>query len=138
MNTSVYGTWKINSTNMYNNKPILGNLWLQIVRKKNILHFFSLIPAWILHGFLFSGSKHRGQMLRMAGEKRRRAGSRDSACSSVEPSMSSFTNGTHSSLNSEVEDEELACSVEPSVHFSTCMHSNGSCMCICKIGRAHV
>ncbi|XP_071399058.1 acyl-CoA-binding domain-containing protein 5A-like [Centroberyx affinis] len=41
--------------------------------------------------------------------------------SSVEPSMSSVTNGTHSSLNSELEEEELACSVEPSSY----RHLNG-------------
>lgn len=60
----------------------------------------------------------------MAGDTRWRAASGGSGCSSVEPSMSSFTNGTHSSLNSEVEEEELACSVEPSVQYSTCMRSN--------------
>lgn len=61
----------------------------------------------------------------MGADTRWRAASRGSACSSVEPSMSSFTNGTHSSLNTEVEEEELACSVEPNVQCSTCMHSNG-------------
>ncbi|XP_075876827.1 acyl-CoA-binding domain-containing protein 5-like isoform X2 [Nelusetta ayraudi] len=66
---------------------------------------------------------NRGQRLRIAGDTRWRAATR-SSCSSVEPSMSSFTNGTHSSLNSEVEEEELACSVEPSVQCSTCTHSN--------------
>ncbi|XP_070700540.1 acyl-CoA-binding domain-containing protein 5A-like [Pempheris klunzingeri] len=50
--------------------------------------------------------------------------SRESS-SSMEPSMSSFTNGTHSSLNSEVEDEELACSIEPSVQYNSYMHLNG-------------
>ncbi|XP_047223347.1 acyl-CoA-binding domain-containing protein 5-like isoform X2 [Girardinichthys multiradiatus] len=45
--------------------------------------------------------------------------------SSIEPSMSSFTNGTHSSLNSEVEEEELACSIEPGVPYNPCMHLNG-------------
>ncbi|KAM7378925.1 hypothetical protein PAMP_004513 [Pampus punctatissimus] len=45
--------------------------------------------------------------------------------SSVEPSMSSFTNGTHSSLNSEVEEEELACSIEPSAQNNLYMHFNG-------------
>ncbi|KAM9789579.1 acyl-CoA-binding domain-containing protein 5A-like [Neosynchiropus ocellatus] len=45
--------------------------------------------------------------------------------SSVEPSMSSCTNGTHSSLNSEVEEEELACCVEHSVANDLTMHFNG-------------
>ncbi|XP_041848090.1 acyl-CoA-binding domain-containing protein 5A-like isoform X7 [Melanotaenia boesemani] len=45
--------------------------------------------------------------------------------SSVEPSMSSFTNGTHSSLNSEVEEEELACSLESSVQYNPYMLFNG-------------
>ncbi|XP_034412210.1 acyl-CoA-binding domain-containing protein 5A-like isoform X2 [Cyclopterus lumpus] len=45
--------------------------------------------------------------------------------SSMEPSMSSFTNGTHSSLNSEVEEEELACCMEPSVQYNSYMHFNG-------------
>ncbi|XP_035526904.1 acyl-CoA-binding domain-containing protein 5-B-like isoform X1 [Morone saxatilis] len=45
--------------------------------------------------------------------------------SSVEPSMSSFTNGTHSSLNSEVEEEELTCSIEPSAQCNSYMHFNG-------------
>lgn len=39
--------------------------------------------------------------------------------------MSSFTNGTHSSLNSEVEEEELACSVEPVVQYNPYVHFNG-------------
>ncbi|XP_038134799.1 acyl-CoA-binding domain-containing protein 5A-like [Cyprinodon tularosa] len=47
------------------------------------------------------------------------------SCSSLEPSMSSFTNGTHSSLNSGVEEEELACSMEPAVQYNHCMHFNG-------------
>ncbi|KAM7401153.1 hypothetical protein PAMA_005376 [Pampus argenteus] len=45
--------------------------------------------------------------------------------SSMEPSMSSFTNGTHSSLNSELEEEELACSIEPSAQKNLYMHFNG-------------
>lgn len=45
--------------------------------------------------------------------------------SSVEPSMSSITNGTHSSLNSEMEEEELVCSIEPSVPYNPYMHFNG-------------
>ncbi|XP_026231271.1 acyl-CoA-binding domain-containing protein 5A-like isoform X2 [Anabas testudineus] len=45
--------------------------------------------------------------------------------SSVEHSVSSFTNGTHSSLNSEVEEDELACSIEPSVQCNPYMHCNG-------------
>ncbi|XP_049453255.1 acyl-CoA-binding domain-containing protein 5A-like isoform X3 [Epinephelus fuscoguttatus] len=57
-------------------------------------------------------------------EKRWRSDTRGSS-SSMEPSMSSFTNGTHSSLNSEVEEEELACSVEPSVQCNSYMHFNG-------------
>nr|XP_043902374.1 acyl-CoA-binding domain-containing protein 5-B-like isoform X2 [Solea senegalensis] len=44
---------------------------------------------------------------------------------SMEPSMSSFTNGTHSSLNSEVEEEELACSIESSVQYNPYVHFNG-------------
>ncbi|KAM9323013.1 acyl-CoA-binding domain-containing protein 5-like [Pholidichthys leucotaenia] len=40
-------------------------------------------------------------------------------------SMSSFTNGTHSSLNTEVEEEELAYSVEPGVRYNPYMHCNG-------------
>ncbi|XP_059199722.1 acyl-CoA-binding domain-containing protein 5A-like isoform X2 [Centropristis striata] len=57
-------------------------------------------------------------------DKRWRSDTRGSS-SSMEPSMSSFTNGTHSSLNSEVEEEELACSREPSVHCNSYMHFNG-------------
>ncbi|XP_061587306.1 acyl-CoA-binding domain-containing protein 5A-like isoform X2 [Cololabis saira] len=45
--------------------------------------------------------------------------------SSVEPSVSSFTNGTHSSLNSEVEEDELACSLEPSEHRYPSVSLNG-------------
>lgn len=47
------------------------------------------------------------------------------SCSSMEPSVSSVTNGTHSSLNSEVEEEELACSREPSVQGNPHMDFNG-------------
>lgn len=45
--------------------------------------------------------------------------------SSVEHSVSSFTNGTHGSLNSEVEEDKLACSVEPSMQSNPYMHFNG-------------
>ncbi|XP_016520377.1 acyl-CoA-binding domain-containing protein 5A-like isoform X2 [Poecilia formosa] len=45
--------------------------------------------------------------------------------SSLEPSVSSFTNGTHSSLNSEVEEEELACSMEPTGLHNPYLHFNG-------------
>ncbi|XP_040910403.1 acyl-CoA-binding domain-containing protein 5-B isoform X2 [Toxotes jaculatrix] len=62
--------------------------------------------------------------LLMVEDKRWRSDTRGSS-SSVEPSMSSFTNGTHSSLNSEVEEEELAYSVEPSVQYNPYMHFNG-------------
>ncbi|XP_026168448.1 acyl-CoA-binding domain-containing protein 5A-like isoform X2 [Mastacembelus armatus] len=57
-------------------------------------------------------------------DKRWKSGTRGSS-SSVELSISSFTNGTHSSLNSEVEEEELACSIEPSVQCMPYMHFNG-------------
>ncbi|XP_075953757.1 acyl-CoA-binding domain-containing protein 5A-like [Anarhichas minor] len=57
-------------------------------------------------------------------DKRWRSDTRGSS-SSMEPSMSSFTNGTHSSLNSEVEEEELACCMEPSVQYNSYMHFNG-------------
>uniref|UniRef100_UPI0037E75198 acyl-CoA-binding domain-containing protein 5A-like n=1 Tax=Semicossyphus pulcher TaxID=241346 RepID=UPI0037E75198 len=62
--------------------------------------------------------------LLMVEDKRWRSDTRGSN-SSMEPSMSSFTNGTHSSLNSEVEEEELACSVEPSVQYNPYMCFNG-------------
>ncbi|XP_072297192.1 acyl-CoA-binding domain-containing protein 5-B-like [Eucyclogobius newberryi] len=45
-----------------------------------------------------------------------------SNCSSMEPSLSSFTNVTHSSLNSEAEEEELACSLE---QYNPCMQLSG-------------
>ncbi|KAK1878671.1 Acyl-CoA-binding domain containing protein 5A [Dissostichus eleginoides] len=57
--------------------------------------------------------------------KRWRSDTRGSS-SSMEPSVCSFTNGTHSSLNSEVEEEELACSIEPSIEqYNSYMHFNG-------------
>ncbi|XP_041805627.1 acyl-CoA-binding domain-containing protein 5-like isoform X1 [Chelmon rostratus] len=56
-------------------------------------------------------------------DKRWRSDTRGSS-SSIEASMS-FTNGTHSSLNSELEEEELACSIEPSVQCNSYMHFNG-------------
>ncbi|XP_039998720.1 acyl-CoA-binding domain-containing protein 5-B-like isoform X4 [Xiphias gladius] len=62
--------------------------------------------------------------LLMVEDKRLRSDTRGSS-SSIEPSISSFTNGTHSSLNSEVEEEELACSIEPSVQYNPYMHFNG-------------
>ncbi|XP_018532916.1 acyl-CoA-binding domain-containing protein 5A isoform X2 [Lates calcarifer] len=62
--------------------------------------------------------------LLMAEDKRWRSDTRGSS-SSMEPSVSSFTNGTHSSLNSEVEEEELACSIEPTVPHNPYMHFNG-------------
>lgn len=64
--------------------------------------------------------------MRLMAEKRKwRIETRGSNCSSLEPSVSSFTNGTHSSLNSEVEEEELACSVEPVVQYNPCIHFTG-------------
>ncbi|XP_029381399.1 acyl-CoA-binding domain-containing protein 5-B-like isoform X2 [Echeneis naucrates] len=62
--------------------------------------------------------------LLMVEDKRLRSGTRGSS-SSIEPSMSSFTNGTHSSLNSEVEEEELACSIVPGVPYNPYMQFNG-------------
>ncbi|CAI5641924.1 acyl-CoA-binding domain-containing protein 5-B isoform X4 [Oreochromis niloticus] len=62
--------------------------------------------------------------LLMVEDKRWRSDTKGS-CSSVEPSVSSFTNGTHSSLNSDVEEEELACTIEPSVQYNPYMHVNG-------------
>ncbi|XP_074544116.1 acyl-CoA-binding domain-containing protein 5-B-like isoform X4 [Halichoeres trimaculatus] len=73
-------------------------------------------------------AKHAGRSpnprLLMVEDKRWRSDTRGSS-SSIEPSVSSFTNGTHSSLNSEVEEEELACSVEPSVQYNPYMNFNG-------------
>ncbi|XP_030260068.1 acyl-CoA-binding domain-containing protein 5A-like isoform X2 [Sparus aurata] len=62
--------------------------------------------------------------LLMVEDKRWRSDTGGSG-SSMEPSMSSFTNGTHSSLNSEMEEEELACSIEPGVQYNPYMHFNG-------------
>ncbi|CAJ1071672.1 acyl-CoA-binding domain-containing protein 5A-like isoform X4 [Xyrichtys novacula] len=62
--------------------------------------------------------------LLMVEDKRWRSDTRGSS-SSIEPSMSSLTNGTHSSLNSEVEEEELACSVDPGVQYNPYMTFNG-------------
>lgn len=39
--------------------------------------------------------------------------------------MSSLTNGTHSSLNTEMEEDELAYSIEHSTQCNTYMHVNG-------------
>ncbi|XP_039878382.1 acyl-CoA-binding domain-containing protein 5-B-like isoform X3 [Simochromis diagramma] len=63
--------------------------------------------------------------LLMVEAKRWRWSDTKGSCSSVEPSVSSFTNGTHSSLNSDVEEEELACTLEPSVQYNPYMHANG-------------
>ncbi|XP_037837990.1 acyl-CoA-binding domain-containing protein 5-B-like isoform X6 [Kryptolebias marmoratus] len=60
----------------------------------------------------------------MADDKRWRSDTKGSS-SSLEPSMSSFTNGTHSSLNSdEEEEEELACSMEPGGQHEPYIHLN--------------
>ncbi|XP_034559894.1 acyl-CoA-binding domain-containing protein 5A-like isoform X4 [Notolabrus celidotus] len=73
-------------------------------------------------------AKHAGwspnPRLLMVEDKRWRSDTRGSN-SSIEPSVSSFTNGTHSSLNSEVEEEELACSVDHSVQYNPYMNFNG-------------
>ncbi|XP_034039718.1 acyl-CoA-binding domain-containing protein 5-like isoform X2 [Thalassophryne amazonica] len=45
--------------------------------------------------------------------------------SSIELSMSSVTNEMHSSLNTEIEEEELACSEEPSVQIESYIDFNG-------------
>ncbi|XP_033837834.2 acyl-CoA-binding domain-containing protein 5A-like [Periophthalmus magnuspinnatus] len=62
------------------------------------------------------------QILLMVENKRWRSSIQGSNCSSMEPSVSSFTNGTHSSLNSEVEEEELACSLEPAIQYNPYIH----------------
>ncbi|KAK2822037.1 hypothetical protein Q5P01_022102 [Channa striata] len=62
--------------------------------------------------------------LLMVDNKMWKSGNRGSS-SSMEPSVSSFTNGTHSSLNSEAEEDELACSAEPDVQYNPYMHFNG-------------
>lgn len=67
----------------------------------------------------------RDPRLLMVEDKRWRWSDTKGSCSSVEPSVSSFTNGTHSSLNSDVEEEELACTSEPSVQYNPYMHFNG-------------
>ncbi|KAM9720223.1 acyl-CoA-binding domain-containing protein 5A-like isoform 2-T4 [Menidia menidia] len=48
-----------------------------------------------------------------------------SSLSSAEPSTSSVTNETHSSLNSELEEEELIYSIEPCAQQNPYMHFNG-------------
>lgn len=62
--------------------------------------------------------------LLMVEDKRWRFDTQESS-SSVELSVSSFTNGTHSSLNSEVEEDELACSIEPSTQYNPYIQFNG-------------
>lgn len=62
--------------------------------------------------------------LLMVADTRWRADTRGSS-SSVEASVSSLTNGTHSSLNTEMEEDELAYSIERNVQCNTYMHLNG-------------
>lgn len=47
-----------------------------------------------------------------------------SSSSSGDASVSSLTNGTHSSLNTEMEEDELAYSIECNVQCHTLMHFN--------------
>lgn len=60
----------------------------------------------------------------MVEDARWRADTRGSS-SSVEASLSSLTNGTHSSLNTEMEEDELAYSLERNVQCNTYMRFNG-------------
>lgn len=60
----------------------------------------------------------------MVADARWRADARGSS-SSVEASVSSLTNGTHSSLNTEMEEDELAYSIERNVQCNTYMHYDG-------------
>lgn len=64
------------------------------------------------------------QSLLMVEDAGWRADTRGSS-SSVEASVSSLTNGTHSSLNTEMEEDELAYSMERSRQDNTYMHFNG-------------
>lgn len=64
----------------------------------------------------------------MVADTRWRADTRGSS-SSVEASVSSLTNGTHSSLNTEVEEDELAYSIERNVQCNTYMHFNNGYAC---------
>ncbi|TNM98016.1 hypothetical protein fugu_014262 [Takifugu bimaculatus] len=64
------------------------------------------------------------QSLLMVDDTRWRADTRGSS-SSVEASVSSLTNGTHSSLNTEMEEDELAYSMERSRQGNTYTHFNG-------------
>ncbi|XP_028329008.1 acyl-CoA-binding domain-containing protein 5A-like isoform X2 [Gouania willdenowi] len=64
-------------------------------------------------------------MLLIPNSLRRRSDTKGSS-SSVGPNMSTFTNGTHSSLNSQVDEEELACSVELCSGCNPYMYCNGN------------
>ncbi|KAK7945055.1 hypothetical protein WMY93_000783 [Mugilogobius chulae] len=63
--------------------------------------------------------------LLMVDNKRWRSDNQGSNSSSMEPSVSSVTNGTHSSLNSEMEEEELACSIDPTIQNNPYIQFNG-------------
>ncbi|KAJ4936957.1 hypothetical protein JOQ06_001541 [Pogonophryne albipinna] len=112
-------------TRPFANHAGYGDLWddIQNVHENDsIVHGLSVSSeeAW--------GSKEnswRPDPTLLMVNKRWRSDARGSS-SSMEPSVCSFTNGTHSSLNSEVEEEELACSIEPSIEqYNSYMHFNG-------------
>lgn len=81
--------------------------------KRCVVFPFDIISVWT-----------PDQRLLMVADTRWRADTRGSS-SSVEASVSSLTNGTHSSLNTEMEEDELAYSIEPNVQCNTYMHFNG-------------
>lgn len=112
---------------------------------RRILKSCSFCNAWSLSLtlclFFILSEWSPDRRLLMVDDSRWRSATRGSSCSSMEPSMSSFTNGTHSSLNSEMEEEELICSVEPSVQYNTYRHfsnhANGENPRYCKKCRKH-
>lgn len=81
--------------------------------KKCAVFLFDIASAWT-----------SDQSLLMVEDTRWQADNRGSS-SSMEASVSSLTNGTHSSLNTEMEEDELAYSIEHSAQCNTYMHFKG-------------
>uniref|UniRef100_A0A1A8BZD7 Acyl-Coenzyme A binding domain containing 5b n=2 Tax=Nothobranchius kadleci TaxID=1051664 RepID=A0A1A8BZD7_NOTKA len=94
------------------NKPKMegyGDLWEDI---QNLQQTDSSV-----HGPGGRREQEEGSVNRSEVQRNETGAQTGGSSSSMEPSMSSLTNGTHSSLNSELEEEELA--------FNTYMHTNG-------------
>ncbi|KAM3866066.1 acyl-CoA-binding domain-containing protein 5-B [Diretmus argenteus] len=103
----------------------LGNFYTEVEEDENEKEENEVDKRPFTRPFATHGDWRSPDLRLLKVEDRRWRSETTGSSSSAEPTMSSFTNGTHSSLNSEVEEEELACSIEPGVENNSYSHFKG-------------